>query len=71
MMRPLNNSFAQYGVIMAVSGNQAQAYIPLFDAETGLIPSCVVLDNTMLGREVVVEFINGDRNQGVIIGVIQ
>jgi hypothetical protein len=71
MTSPLNNSHPQYGVIMAVNGNQSQAYIPLFDAETALLPSCVVLDDTMIGREVIVVFINGDRNQGVIVGVIQ
>lgn len=71
MMTPLNNSFAQYGVIMEVNGNQAQVYIPLWDAETSLIPSCVTLDSTSIGHEVVVVFINGDRNQGVIVGVVQ
>jgi hypothetical protein len=71
MTPPLNNSHPQYGVVMHVSGNQAQLYIPLWGAETGMLPSCVVLDETMVGREVVVIFVNGDRNQGVVAGVIQ
>lgn len=70
-MIPLKNSFPQYGVVMGVSGKQVQVYIPLWDSETDHIPSCVVVDDTAIGKEVVVVFINGDRNQGVIIGVVE
>jgi len=70
-MRQFNNAFPQRGIIEDVNGRQANVFIPLAKYETGLIDSCIYLDSTMIGQEVIVVFVNGDRNQGVIMGVTQ
>ncbi|MFB6364466.1 hypothetical protein ACFCP7_10430 [Paenibacillus elgii] len=71
MSMRLNNAFPQKAIITAVQDQKtAQAYIPLADFETGYIESTVTLHPEMVGWEAIVIFANGDRNQGVIVGVI-
>ncbi|MEC0231282.1 hypothetical protein [Paenibacillus alba] len=48
----------------------AVVFVPLAKYETGYIESTVLLNNDMIGKEAIVVFINGDRNQTVIVGVL-
>lgn len=64
------NSFPQRGIVMGITEQTAQVYIPLAKYETDYIDSTVMLTSDMVGQEVIVVFVNGDRNQGVIIGLI-
>jgi hypothetical protein len=67
----IDKSFPMRGIITGITGQTAQVFIPLAKYETGFIDSTVTLDaGTMIGYEAIVAFINGDRNQGVILGVI-
>jgi phage gp45-like len=67
----IDKSFPMRGIITGINGQKAQVFIPLAGYETGFIDSTVTLDaGFMIGYEAIVVFINGDRNQGVIVGVI-
>lgn len=72
-MNTFYNSFPQRGIIMGVSATDqtAQVFIPLAKYETDYIDSTVMLTDDMVGNEVIVVFVNGDRNLGVITGVIE
>ncbi|NOV01341.1 hypothetical protein [Paenibacillus planticolens] len=67
----LNDALPQFGIIMDVQGQTARVFLPLATFETGYIPTTVSIDSNMIGCEVVVIFINGNRNQGVILGILQ
>lgn len=72
-MTTFYNSFPQRGIIMGVSATDqlAQVFVPLAKYETGYIDSTVMLTDDMVGQEVIITFVNGDRNQGVITGLIE
>lgn len=66
----LNDALPQKAIITEIIGQSANVFVPLAKYETGYIESSVYLNIDMIGKEAVVVFINGDRNQGVIVGVL-
>jgi hypothetical protein len=66
----LNNGFPQRGLLTTVENGRGRVYLPLAGFETDLFDATVPLAADMEGKDVLVVFVNGDRNQGVITGVI-
>jgi hypothetical protein len=56
---------------MTVRGQTAQVFLPLVKHETDFIRTTEKLTPDLEGKEVVVSFMNGDLNQGIIMGVLE
>lgn len=66
----MSGVFPQAGIITAFKETTAEAkvYIPLFTLETEWVPvNTVLLSEINVGDEVVLNFLNGNFNNGVVV----